>query len=65
MATLKPSRSVDLAGCAALIVREAGATLQTVDGDVLTLDLDSRSRTVAARDPQWAETLRSLVYGDL
>ena len=64
MATLKPSRSVDLAA-AALIVREAGATLQTVDGDVLTLDLDSRSRTVAARDPQWAETLRSLVYGDL
>ena len=64
VATLKPSRSVDLAA-AALIVREAGATLQTVDGDVLTLDLDSRSRTVAARDPQWAETLRSLVYGDL
>ena len=39
--------------------------LATVDGDVLGLDLDSRSRTVAARDPQWAETLRSLVYGDL
>ena len=64
VATLKPSRSVDLAA-AALIVREAGATLRTVDGDVLGLDLDSRSRTIAARDPQWAETLRSLVYGDL
>ena len=34
VATLKPSRSVDLAA-AALIVREAGATLATVDADVL------------------------------
>ncbi len=61
VATLKPSRSVDLAA-AALIVREAGATLATVDSDGLKLNLESRSRTVAARDPEWAETLRGLIY---
>ena len=61
VATLKPSRSVDLAA-AALIVREAGATLVTVDSDALALNLESRSRTVAARDPEWAERLRAIVY---
>ena len=61
VATLKPSRSVDLAA-AALIVREAGATLCTVDTDALALDLESRSRAVAARDPEWAERLRAIVY---
>jgi hypothetical protein len=43
-------------------VREAGATLCTVDTDALGLDLESRSRAVAARDPEWAERLRALVY---
>ena len=55
VATLKPSRSVDLAA-AALIVREAGATLLTVDGDVLR----STSTAVRGLSPpatrQWAET---------
>ena len=63
VATLKPSRSVDLAA-AALIVREAGATLATVDTAALPLNLESRSRTVAARDPEWAERLRALLYDD-
>jgi myo-inositol-1(or 4)-monophosphatase len=61
VATLKPSRSVDLAA-AALIVREAGATVETVDADAMALDLDSRSRMVAARDAEWAERLRALLY---
>ena len=53
VASLKPSRSVDLAA-AALIVREAGADVLLVDDPALPLDLDARSRAVAARDQAMA-----------
>ena len=49
MATLKPSRSVDLAA-AWLIVREAGADVLLVDDPALPLDLHARTRAIAARD---------------
>jgi myo-inositol-1(or 4)-monophosphatase len=62
VATLKPSRSVDLAA-AALIVREAGAELLTWDTDSLDLGLDARTRAVAARDEHWCRTLGGLIYG--
>jgi myo-inositol-1(or 4)-monophosphatase len=62
VATLKPSRSVDLAA-AALIVREAGAAVVTWDVEALTLDLDGRTRAVSARDEHWCRTLGGLVYG--
>jgi myo-inositol-1(or 4)-monophosphatase len=62
VATLKPSRSVDLAA-AALIVREAGSELLTWDVDSLPLDLEARTRAVAARDDHWCRTLGELVYG--
>jgi len=62
VATLKPSRSVDLAA-AALIVREAGSAVVTWDVDALSLDLDSRTRAVGARDEHWCRTLGELVYG--
>ena len=62
VATLKPSRSVDLAA-AALIVREAGAALVTWDLETLDLGLDSRTRAVAARDETWCRRLGELVYG--
>ena len=63
VATLKPSRSVDLAA-AALVVRESGAALHTLDSDPLPLDLDARTRAVAARDDEWCTTLAGLVYAD-
>jgi myo-inositol-1(or 4)-monophosphatase len=62
VATLKPSRSVDLAA-AALIVREAGAALVTWDLETLDLGLDTRTRAVGARDETWCRTLGGLVYG--
>ena len=62
VATLKPSRSVDLAA-AALIVREAGAALVTWDLETLDLGLEARTRAVAARDETWCRRLGELVYG--
>lgn len=61
VATLKPSRSVDLAA-AALVVRESGAVIQTLDSDPLPLDLEARTRAVAARDAEMCQRLAALVY---
>jgi myo-inositol-1(or 4)-monophosphatase len=61
VATLKPSRSVDLAA-AWLIVREAGADVFLVDDPALPLDLRSRTRATAARDREWSTRLAELVY---
>jgi len=63
VATLKPSRSVDLAA-AAVIVREAGAHLMLPDAPHLPLDLHTRTRAVAARDEEQALRLAGLVYPD-
>ena len=63
VATLKPSRSVDLAA-AALIVREAGAALVTWDHrDARRSGWTAARRAVAARDETWCGTLGELVYG--
>ena len=62
VATLKPSRSVDLAA-AALIVREAGAAVSLWDAPSLPLDLETRTRAVAARDEAMCRRLGDLVYG--
>jgi myo-inositol-1(or 4)-monophosphatase len=48
MVTLRAVRSVDVAA-AQLIVREAGGAVALPGGDAL--DLDMRSRALAARDP--------------
>jgi myo-inositol-1(or 4)-monophosphatase len=61
VATLKPSRSVDLAA-GALIVREAGGMLLTIDHAGLPLDLETRTRAVAARDDAMCRRLAKLVY---
>jgi myo-inositol-1(or 4)-monophosphatase len=61
VASLKPSRSVDIAA-AALIVREAGAHVLLPDAPTLPLDLHTRSRVVAARDETMAQRLASLIY---
>ena len=61
VATLKPSRSVDLAA-AWLIVREAGADVLLVDDPALRLDLHARTRAVAARDRAMSTRLADLVY---
>jgi myo-inositol-1(or 4)-monophosphatase len=61
VATLKPSRSVDLAA-AGLIVREAGGAVLTWDETCLELDLAARSRAVAARDEAMCRRLAELVY---
>src|SRR5204863_10150880 len=63
VATLKPSRSVDLAA-AALIVREAGGHVLTPDVAALPLDLESRTRVVAARDEEWSRRLADLLWPD-
>jgi myo-inositol-1(or 4)-monophosphatase len=49
MVTLREVRSVDVAA-AQLIVKEAGGTVSFPGGDAL--DLDMRSRALAARDPE-------------
>jgi myo-inositol-1(or 4)-monophosphatase len=54
MITLRPVRSVDVAA-AQLIVAEAGGAVALPGGD--TLDLEMRSRAVAARDPGMAERI--------
>jgi myo-inositol-1(or 4)-monophosphatase len=61
VASLKPSRSVDLAA-AVLIVREAGGHVLTPDEAALPLDLDSRTRVVAARDEEWSARLAGLLW---
>jgi len=61
VASLKPSRSVDLAA-AVLIVREAGCHVLTPDVAALPLDLESRTRVVAARDEEWSQRLADLVW---
>ncbi len=63
VATLKPSRSVDLAA-ASLIVREAGAAVVAWDKPSLPLDLSARTRAVAARDEAMCRRLGGLVYGE-
>ena len=61
VATLKPSRAVDLAA-AAVIVREAGSHLTLPDAPRLSLDLTARTRAVAARDEEQAQRLAGLLY---
>jgi myo-inositol-1(or 4)-monophosphatase len=61
VASLKQSRSVDLAA-AVLIVREAGGHVFTPDVASLPLDLDSRTRVVAARDEEWSGKLADLLW---
>ena len=61
VASLKPSRSVDIAA-AALIVREAGAHFETRDLDAMPLDLESRAHVVAARDRPMAQQLAGLLW---
>ena len=61
VASLKPSRSVDIAA-AALIVREAGGAVYLPDDPGLALDLVSRSRVTVARDDAMARQLAGLVY---
>jgi myo-inositol-1(or 4)-monophosphatase len=61
VATLKPSRSVDVAA-AWLIVREAGAEVLLVDEPELALDLRGRTRAVSARDRAMCDRLAGLVY---
>ncbi len=63
VASLKPSRSVDIAA-GALIVREAGAHVETPDLAPLPLDLASRTRIVAARDRDMAARLAGLLWPD-
>jgi myo-inositol-1(or 4)-monophosphatase len=56
MVTLREVRSVDLAA-AQLIVREAGGSVTLPGGDAL--DLEMRSRALAARDPETLERVTS------
>jgi len=63
VASLKPSRSVDIAA-ATLIVREAGGHVLTPDVPALPLDLESRTRIVGARDSEMAERLATLLWPD-
>jgi myo-inositol-1(or 4)-monophosphatase len=62
VASLKPSRSVDIAA-ASLIVREAGGAVFLPDDPNLALDLVARSRVTMARDDAMARRLAELVYG--
>jgi myo-inositol-1(or 4)-monophosphatase len=61
VATLKPSRSVDLAA-AALVVREAGSEFRTLETDPLPLDLSARAHAVAARDAAMCDRLAGLLH---
>jgi myo-inositol-1(or 4)-monophosphatase len=63
VATLKPSRSVDLAA-AALVVREAGSEFRTLGVDPLPLDLAARAHAVAARDAAMCDRLAGLLHPD-
>jgi len=63
VASLKQSRSVDVAA-AALIVREAGGHVTTPDRTPLPLDLNARTRIVAARDEEMATRLAGLLWPD-
>ena len=62
VASLKPSRSVDIAA-AALIVREAGAHIETRARAAMPLDLSTRAHVVAARDRPMADQLSALLWG--
>jgi myo-inositol-1(or 4)-monophosphatase len=62
VASLKPSRSVDIAA-AALIVREAGAHIDTRGPAAMPLDLSTRAHVVAARDQPMADRLSALLWG--
>src|SRR3954465_3092223 len=61
VASLKPSRSVDIAA-AALIVREAGAHVETRAPAAMPLALSTRAHVVAARDPAMADRLSGLLW---
>jgi myo-inositol-1(or 4)-monophosphatase len=61
VASLKPSRSVDIAA-AALIVREAGAHIETRGPAAMPLDLSTRAHVVAARDQPMADQLSGLLW---
>jgi myo-inositol-1(or 4)-monophosphatase len=61
VASLKRSRSVDVAA-AALIVREAGGHVLTPDVSPLPLDLITRTRIVGARDAEMAMRLAGLLW---
>jgi len=62
VASLKPSRSVDIAA-ATLIVREAGAHIDTRGPAAMPLDLSTRAHVVAARDQPMADRLSALLWG--
>ncbi len=62
VATLKPSRSVDLAA-AALVVREAGSAFRTLGVEPLPLGLSARAHAVAARDTAMCDRLAGLLHG--
>ena len=61
VASLKPSRSVDIAA-AALIVREAGAHTRPGGRRRCALDLSTRAHVVAARDQPMADRLSGLLW---
>jgi myo-inositol-1(or 4)-monophosphatase len=63
VASLKPSRSVDIAA-AALIVREAGGHMLLRDLPVMALDLEARTRIAAGRDPEMAAQLAGLLWDE-
>ena len=58
--SLRPLRSVDVAA-GQLIVREAGGSVSFPEADAL--DLEMRSRVVAARDPDLLARVRAAFSG--
>ncbi len=65
LACLKASRTVDMAA-AQLVVREQGYAILAVDGPEfgsIPLDLEARSRLVAAATPELCETLATALRG--